>query len=427
MIEKESIKFTDQQIKILQKYLYEDWLKELNRIINMYDESADIDTQIEHIRKYIIIFCNSNNDDIKDTIYNFFDLLEHYKSKKYREPIRDEQGLIILTKSGFNSCNGYYTGKIKSVKTGLGSGEYIEGRFISTDRKEYIKKFSMDARGKMSEYNHHIQSRYNGVIAHEIFKYFEIQSASYLPAITKFPYYYVITENFLNDNQELITFDDCYINTTNEEDIASVQLRELHHSDIIRILKENITMRYKRNMTDISFSSLIGKLKLQYAEQEFIKRLIGLKDEKLGNIAIIKTSNGNELEVPEIDISPAFDLDVSFNFGAETKMAQTRTDNGKVDIKSLIEEFSNINGFKSFIDSIFYKIQDEDQVIELILNNSYETSHAVFFLDEDNRRDYITFLKQKFRDTKEAYYDIFLKSKDYNNKGEDKDARTILD
>lgn len=412
----EDIEFTKEQEDRLKTYLGEDWLKELNGKVNIYDEEASIDVQINHVLKYILNYCKSYDDDNKESIDNFFDLLEHYRTKTFREPIRDENGVIQLFKSGFNSGNAFYTGKIKTVKAGSGKGAYVEGIYISPNRKEFIKKFSMDAKGQMQNYKHHTQSRYNGVIAHEVFEYFGEKSASYLAAITKPPYYFLITENFLSNNQELITLEDFYL--------TEPEFEYRHHSDILELIKSNIFMRYRRAMEEENLNSIINKLKFQYSKQALLKRIIGLKDEKLGNIGIILTTNTNESQIPEVDISPAFDLDLSFNFAEECEMAQKHTDSGEVDIRSFIKEFANTNGFREFVESIVRKVRNEDLAAETIINNAYNASKAKFFIDENNRKDYSDFLKARFRETRQAYNEIYIRS---DKKGEDEYARTILD
>ena len=392
------IKFSKSQKEKLKEYLNEEWFRDLNNKVNMYDEEASIDEKIENIMKYIMYYCKTAFGDEKEAIDNFLDLLAHYKIGEYREPIRDEDGLIELKKSGFNSGNAYYTGKLKPTTSRFGKGAFLNGILITTDRKEFLKKETMDSDGRMHTYKHHDQSRYNGTIAHEVFEYFGEESANYLPATTVFPSYYVISKNFLSENQELINFEDFFHSESADT-----------HSDILKLLENNIRIRYKNNINEEEYNQLINKLKAQYIRQAFLKKIIGLGDEQPKNIGIVLTTDGEEIKVPEINISPAFDLDMSFNLEEEIRMRRIKTDNGQTDIKSFIEEFADFKGFREFMDMVTRKMEDEETAIETILDRSYEASKATYFLEEESRTDYKNYLKARFRETRGAYQEIFMK------------------
>ena len=108
---------------------------------------------------------------------------------------------------------------------------------------------------------------------------------------------------------------------------------------------------------------------------------------------------------------------MSFDIAEETKMVKFQTDNGKTDIKSFIEEFREIEGFTEFLSSIVNKIKNEDEVIQEIIDKSYEISKSKYFKDESNRRDYSNYLKARFKETKQAFNELYLK--DYRE-GEEK-------
>ena len=394
----DDIKFTYEQKNILRQYLREEWFQELNEKLNIYDEEATEDQQIYHISKYIQHYCMSFEHDENEMVNNFFNLLSHFKTKTYREFIRTKEGLIQLHYSGFNSGNAFYTGKFKSMKGGSKGGYFTEGIFITPDGKVYIKKISMDSGAKRYEFPHHEQSRYNGIIAHEVFECFGVESAKYLPGISNWPYYYVVCENFLDKNQELFTFEEFYKGESSGD-------KDITQSYVLKTLEENMSIRYKNKLTPEEFKNLISKLKLQYAKQAFIKRLIGIRDENLGNIAIVVTTNGQEMEIPKIDISPAFDFDISFDFGEELRMMQIKTDNGKTDIKSMIEEFRSIEGFEEFLQTIMPRINNNS--IDTIINNSYESSKAEYFRSKENVDEYRTFLEKKFMEVSNAFREIY--------------------
>lgn len=406
MFENKEIEFSREQESKLRDALKKGWLDILNSKVNMYDEDATIEEKIEHIKKYISYYCKLPDDDIQKTVENFFDLLKHYETKKEREPIRNEAGVIKLLESGFNSGNAFYTGKIKLIQGGKGA--FMEGLYITPDGKEYIKKLTMDSKGKMSQFKNHEQSRYNGVIANQVFKIFGEKAANYLPAIKTPPYYYVISENFLRKNQELINFEDLYYGEKKDYN---------KHSDVLYLLEYNIRLRYKNSMDEKEYNDLIKKLKLQYCKQALIKKIIGLGDEKLGNVGIILTTSGEEMQIPQIDMSPAFDLDMSFDIAEESGMYRFETDNGQTDIKSFIEEMKDIEGFSEFTNNVISIMQNEDEVIEEIIDRSYEVSKAKYFKEENNRRNYRNYLKARFQETRQAFNEIYLKD---HREGEEK-------
>ena len=404
MFENNQIEFNKEQENKLKEALTENWFKYLNSKVNMYDEDADIETKIGHIKEYIKYYCKSPDEDIQKTVEKFFGLLEDYEQKRYREPLRDDKGLVNLLDSGFNSGNAFYTGKIKLMQ--VGKGTFREGIYISTDGKEHIKKRTMDLEPQMNDFKHRKQLRYNGVIANQVFKSFGEESATYLPAIKFPPYYYIISENFLKENQELITFDDLY----HEKDKECYK-----HSEILKLLEGNIRIRYKNSMDEKEYNELIKKLELQYSKQAFIKKIIGLGDEKIGNLGIVLTTSGEEMEIPQIDMSPAFDLDMSFNIADEANMYRITTDNEKNDIKSFVEEFKKVDGFSDFITNVINIMKKEDELIDDIINKSYEVSKAKYFKDEDNITNYKNYLKARFQETRQAYNELYLE-----NRGEEK-------
>ena len=404
------IELSPEQKEKLKEYFKEEWFKELNRDLYMYLEEADEATKIYHITQYIKHYCmESSSSDIKESVEHFFILLDAYEHKEPIEPKTDEDGLIRLIESGFNSGNGFYTGKIRVRKNANKGGAFTEGVYVTPDRKRYIKKIAMDSMGKRHEYPHHEQSKYNAIVAHEVFDFLGEQSAKYLTGIKKFPYYYVISENFLDKNQELITFEDLY---------QFEEGKNYKQSEVLELMEKNIEIRYKNQLSEAEYIKLLNKLKLQYAKQAFIKRLIGIRDENLGNIALMLTTNGQEA-IPQIDMSPAFDFDISFKFGEELEMYQIPTENGQTDIKSLMQELFKIEGFKEFIESIMPKLNKEG--IEIIMDNAYKNSQVKYLEQGEGRQDYIDFMDERFNDIKTAYNELCRIG------GIKDDARTILD
>lgn len=214
------------------------------------------------------------------------------------------------------------------------------------------------------------------------------------------------------ENQELIHFCDFYNPKDSEET----------YSGRIKMMERNILMRYKNFLGKKELNELLDKLRLQYLKQEFIKLVIGPMDCNLGNTALLLTNNPNQ-NMPQIDLSPAYDLDISFNVSLELvekgQMEVLRTLDGKTaSINSFIQEFKDISGFRDFLQEFYEKIQNKS-VAKTIVDNAYEKTNFHFF--EENSLKYIEFLNERFKQVREACKNLIPE-----NKGVDQ-SETVLE
>ena len=158
------------------------------------------------------------------------------------------------------------------------------------------------------------------------------------------------------------------------------------------------------------------KIQLQYCIQTFLKLLIGPMDINFGNTAIVLTYENNS-NLSSIDISPAYDLDISFRIADElitnNNLEQVCDMNGNPStIMSLVSEFKDITGFKEFLEGVVKKISSNDISKEL-LDDVYRRTNLEFF--KKKRESYILFLEKRFREVLHAYQNVFLASVDDEN------------
>ena len=124
-------------------------------------------------------------------------------------------------------------------------------------------------------------------------------------------------------------------------------------------------------------------------------------------------TNGEDSKIPQIGISPAYDLDVSFNLAQELStyggLYVLKTDSGELaNISAFIQEFQDVPDFKQFLTSIYNKIQ-RDSVAEEIVYRAYKDTKFNYF--SKNHMRYITFLKNRFEQIRICYEKTFMKDK----------------
>ena len=66
------IEFSIEQENKLKEAFGEGWFKYLNNKVNMYDEDANIEEKMKHIKGYISYYCKSHYEDIEKTIEKLY-------------------------------------------------------------------------------------------------------------------------------------------------------------------------------------------------------------------------------------------------------------------------------------------------------------------------------------------------------------------
>ena len=402
--------FTEEQEKTLKRYIKETWFEALNDLVNICDLSSDENTILQNIKDYIWTYIiNYKKEEFYNGAEKLIQFFDSYKSgKEPRFTQKGQGGLFDITEDLLYSANGYHIyGKFKrpnsSQKIHSTNGFYSIGAYIGTDRAAYLGKRSMISKNLPVKKEIKKQVDYNSIVAQFAFEYFDQPVARYyLLEESTNPYNVILSKNFLQDNQELVHFSDLYDGSESTDTYLGR----------IAMMESNIEMRYKNILGNEKTRELLDKLRLQYCRQEFMKLVIGPMDCNLGNTSLLLTSKAGQ-DVPEIDISPAYDLDLSFNvaqnLASNGNMRLMKTSDGKsANIHALIEDFREIPGFKDFLD-YFYRRIDNKTVANEIVGNAYEKTNFQFF--SENAEQYIDFLNNRFEQVREAYRAIFLESR----------------
>lgn len=362
------VNFTKEHIEKIENFIKTEWFKELNESVLMCNLNDSENEIIQQIKRYIIFFMgrNSYNNDFNTLSNKFINFLEKYSRKEPPKFEKDENGFVNLLGSALPCGNGYnIDNKFKMGKRPIFNGMYIIGTLVATNGDFYLEKTDMNKRELYVSPNSKQETRYNPILAERVFGFFNVPVASYMLA-NNYPYTSILSKNFLQKNQEMIGFDELYSFNQNDEPDT--------YSKRIEMLENNIKMRYSTLLNTEDLNTLVKKLKLQYCKQEFVKRVIGPMDANLTNTSIILTTSGED-EVPEINIAPAYDLDLSFNAADEAYKMQNmyilKCNNDKSDINSLMSEFSKIDGFTEFVKECTDKIK-QDNICKNILQEAYE-------------------------------------------------------
>lgn len=394
-----------EQLDRIKSIIHTDVFQEINSIINICDLNQNEDKIIENIKNYVWHFLSKySSREFSNKIDHLITFIENYSSIKRPEFISPSgDGNIKRLKSDYLViCNGHHIyNDFRYLKHGNAHGLYLQESYLGSDHKIYLSKKSMKSKSLPVSDDIEIEVEYNSILAESVFNYFSQPVASYyLIKTNTSPYTSIFTPNFLKENQELIHLEDL-VSEDNKSNIDT-------HTNRLNIIINGLTKRYRDKMNDYDFYKMINRVQLQFCIQSFMKLLIGPMDDNLGNTAIILTQNNSP--VPNIDISPAYDLDLSFNVAQEMasnhRMHQIKDFDGNPStIKSLINEFKDIPGFKDFLDNFVSKLVSTN-ASKTILDNTYQRTNLSFFKEREN--SYMLFLNNRFLEVLNAYKDTYI-------------------
>lgn len=376
--------FSKEQIEKINSYIGNEKFKELCTQLNIGAKNDTQEQLLNNIKKYI------EKDMLGEirgtfTIEKFLKAVQAYLDKG--EFPRDEEGYINY-KLVLPIGN-------KPIRKGLRVANDILGQ----DRKQYIVKMAEGFKGPVSGFENSKDAKYNPTIAYALFKFLNQPCARNLMSYETFPYYYIFSENFIKQNEKMYGL--------NDEEFVQTQLsvdeeNNITHKQIMDGIEETVN---KKQLSPERKLALIKKLKLQYAVQETLKSLICSMDQNLGNTAlVVKEENG---EIEDINISPAYDLDLSFALGEEmlTGIPETRvlyrtTQEGKNDLVSIMNEFKSIEGYKEALEKIKNKLKDN--YIDKIFDIAYEEAKVNALNSKKLRDRYGNFIMRRVAIFKEA-------------------------
>ena len=337
-----------------------------------------VNPKVEDVKEYII-------DDLKGefrgkkAIDIFFEVMDSYINNN--ELQRNESGLIE-----FNSVL-----PIKEEHQSIGIRTY--GRYLGQDNKIYYIKEAEGLRGYAAGKKYRREGLYNPAMANAFFEFCGEKSSQGIPAIEKAPYYVIFSEDFKQKNEQIVSLKKF------DYDYEYDENGNIKHKDIIKSIETYTRSVLQGQMSDEKIDEECRKLKLQYSIQETLKKIICSMDENFGNTSLLIKRNGDKIE--EINLSPAYDMDLSFNLGKEflsidytNQIFYRTTETGSNDLMDIITEFAQtIPGYKERLSEIINKFNNDypNQIFETAYNNTKVDA----FKNENLKEEYATFLVQR--------------------------------
>lgn len=243
---------------------------------------------------------------------------------------------------------------VKPLRFVASPGNFTDNHIMFTDGNKYISKLPLNQKG-----NSGVRSgacKYCALIASHIAKTIGVEAAEVRLALNHNGVK-IMSKNFLTQNEELIEYGD-YVT----EGSISAQLSQMEQ-----------TLRLRRFSDEE-----IKTAKFEFLKQEFLAKLIGLKDQSLSNSPIIVSVDKNGIK--HVREAPMFDFDYSFHIGEKSDNLPVRKcDNGRIDIGSFIEQYKDYPGFKEFVKKSLDSI-DMDRIFRQI----YEDTGIKMFEDYQN-------------------------------------------
>lgn len=393
--------FTKEQEEKIKQYLEMDSVNKILVKIGIYNFATSMSDKMESVKTYISEdMMGKFRGDISTN--KFLKSIEFYASNSNFKRFHNDEYIP----EGFVDYN--IALNTRNKKTG---GFRTEGEIIGPDGNQYIVKEAEGLKGDVSGKKNRRDGVYNPTIAYAFFEYLGQDCAESIPACEKLPYYYTLSKNFLKPNQKMYSLEDNeFMKCTFEFDSNS----NIRHSQIMDGIEETIKIKYG---TSDKTNEICKKLRLQYATQETLKKLIMSMDENLGNTSIIVTEDekGN---MQDIDISPAYDQDLSFLLGEEilgnsmsNHIFYRTTDDGNIDLASLMNEFQEIPGYREKLQEIIGKFQGD--YINQIFNIAFKSSGVQIFESREFKDKFGSFIMRRVAEFKGIY----------NNLGKQRDGK----
>lgn len=385
------MEFTKEISQRLTEYLKQDNIKKTCINLGIFSENDSLLEMLDKTKKYI-------NDSMRGKFIGdkatekFFKVIKYYSTNEDFERFSGDKYIP----DGFIKCNLVLPIVTNSKKQGF----RVLNDILGFDGKKYIVKNAEGLRGVASGKKNGKDARYNPTVAYALFKFLGQPCARNLPACEKLPYFYILSENFLKDNEKIYGLDaEEFMDT----ELVIDENNNITHKQIINGIEETVR---NKNLSPSKMEELCKKLKLQYAIQETLKCLICSMDENLGNTSLIVTSDDNG-EIQDINISPAYDLDLSFNLGeeilkilAQKEVIYRTTTEGKTDLTSIINEFETIEGYKEALQEIKNRLNGN------YINQIFDIAYKEAKVDELKKRETIdkfgNFIMRRVASLKEA-------------------------
>ena len=325
--------------------------KKLDEFTKMTKIKSDKD-MYENIQHYVSIYHPiRNTTKFFEPDYEYFvSFLKHYMDNEPKKMIMRDDGFVDLSNTLYLVQPGIFS---------KNAGDFLDHYMIMTDGNIYISKLPLNYRGRSKVENPYCL--YCSFIASYIAKNLGVECAEITLAKKDKGYGRILSKNFLRENEQIVTY-------TENEEYISENLKKMEDALRSRKFDENE----------------IEKVKFDYIKQEFVSKLIGLKDQKADNSPLIVSidEDGNK----HVRMAPMFDMDYTFQIAKNMDLLVRKCDNGKEDIGSLIEQFKDYPNFKEFA-----KKSIETLDMKKIFQQMYEDTKIENFKIDDNNEQMKTF------------------------------------
>lgn len=404
---KNSLNFTVNQTEQIINFLKEDWFRDLCSKANVFDkDETDMNKIFECIKEYIwTYYAYSSVDDFTNAVDIFINFFKDYSKNKIpsfiSSPTSSKYDIttdLLYCSNGRHIYNDFrFASSLTTVK-----GTYVKGIYIGTDHSYYIGKDSM----RKSLHDLQPSIEYNALVAQAFFEYFNQPVAQYfLLKQGTSPFGITLSKCFRKSNQELIGFDEFYTFEKNPK---------LTYESIISNFLSNIETRLNSialsnpSIKPEDITALLNKLKLEYCIQEFMKLFINMLDPNLGNTSLLLTYTPDSL-YPQYNISPAYDLDLTFNSFLESSL-QDRfcyikdSNNNPVTIEYFMSAFSDFSDFSDFLSDFVHKIKSDPNISDKIVTNAVKKNGLKYLTTHYS--DYVDFFNNRFANLVKHYDSI---------------------
>ncbi len=271
----------------------------------------------ENIEHYVSVYHPIRNikEFFKPDYDYFMKFLQQYMGNKPAKIPVQEDGYVDLANTLYLVQPAMFSGN---------AGNFLDNYIMMTDGNIYISKLPLHYKGNSGVTNRYCL--YTPLIASYIAKTLGVKCAD-ISLAKSHNGYRIISKNFLNENEEIVTY--------------------MRNSEFISKYLKNMNEALKLRKFD---EGEIEKAKFEFLKQEFIAKLIGLKDQTADNSPLIISTDEDEHK--HVRMAPMFDLDYSFQIAKDFDYMIVRAcDNGETDIGSLIEQYIDYPGFKEFVQS----------------------------------------------------------------------------
>ena len=402
----EIVTFTREQEEKILEYMNSNRGRQILERLGVYKESNNLDMNIEFIKTYILEGLRGKFSGEK-AINKFFTSMDFYvQNNDFKRFSGDEY-----------IPDDFIDYKVSlPIRNEAAGGLRTEGWILGPDGNEYIVKEAEGLRGEISGTRNKRDGLYNPVVGGSVFKFLGEEAAEFIPACDKLPYYYMYSKNFLKPNQKMYGLDDeNFMGCAFELD----ENGNISHTKIMQKIEETIKKKYGQELSEGQLKKICDKLKLQYATQETLKKLIKSMDENLGNTSIVVTVN-KEGKMEDVDISPAYDIDLSFLLGEElletdysNRILHRVTNDGKIDLKSMVQEFSeSVPGYKEKTDEFVAKFSGG--YVDQIFDIAFDMSGVRTFKNREVKEKFGGFIMKQVALFKEACKDHKERQKDFD-------------